>query len=166
MRDSGHGEAGDHPAAAPAADPNAVYALGRSSGESDRLHRQADELRPESEALVERAGLGPGDRAIDVGCGPRGILDLLAERVLPGGLVVGLDADAAHVAMASEFVAGRGLDHVEVVLADARDTGIESGSFDLVHARMLLINLPEPLEALDRDGAARTSRGLGRRDRA
>lgn len=89
MGDSGYGEAGDHPAAAAAVDPNAVYALGRSSGESDRLYRQADELRPESEALVERAGLGAGDRAIDVGCGPRGILDLLAERVSPSGLVVG-----------------------------------------------------------------------------
>ena len=58
MGDSGYREAGDHPAAAAAVDPNAVYALGRSSGESDRLYRQADELRPESEALVERAGLG------------------------------------------------------------------------------------------------------------
>ena len=148
MGDSGYGEAGDDPAAAAAVDPNAVYALGSSSGESERLYRQADELRSESEAVVERAGLGAGDRAIDVGCGPRGILDLLAERVSPGGLVVGLDADAAHVALAAEFVAGRGLDQVELVLADARDTGIESGSFDFVHARTLLVNLPEPLEAL------------------
>jgi ubiquinone/menaquinone biosynthesis C-methylase UbiE len=147
--DFGDGDAGDQAAAdATAVDPNAVYALGRSSGESDRLTRQADELRPESEALVERTGLGPGDRAIDVGCGPRGILDLLAERVSPGGSVVGLDADAALVAMASEFAASRGLDHVELVLADARDTGIESGSFDVVHARTLLINIPEPLEAM------------------
>jgi ubiquinone/menaquinone biosynthesis C-methylase UbiE len=146
--DSDYREAGDHPAAATAIDPNAVYALGRSSGESDRLSRQADELRSESEALVERAGLGAGDRAIDVGCGPRGILDLLAERVSPSGSVVGLDADAALVGMAAEFVASRGLHHVELVLADARDTGLESGSFDLVHARTLLINVPEPLEAL------------------
>jgi ubiquinone/menaquinone biosynthesis C-methylase UbiE len=146
--DFGDGDAGDGAGAAGAVDPNAVYALGRSSGESDRLSRQADELRPESETLVERTGLGAGDRAIDVGCGPRGILDLLAERVSPGGSVVGLDADAALVATASEFVASRGLDHVELVLADARATGIESGSFDLVHARTLLINIPEPLEAM------------------
>ena len=50
--------------------------------------------------------------------------------------------------MAAEFVASRGLDHVELVLADACDTGIETGSFDLVHARTLLINVPEPPEAL------------------
>jgi SAM-dependent methyltransferase len=38
-------------------------------------------------------------RAIDLGCGPRGILDLLAERVSPGGQVVGLDADPRTLIM-------------------------------------------------------------------
>src|SRR5262249_50956808 len=142
-------EAGGVPVpAAPADDPNQVYALGSSTGESGRLQRQADELRPESAALLDRCGLRLGDSAIDVGCGPRGIIDLLAERVLPGGRVVGLDADPAHVAMAAEFVASRGLRGVETVLADARETGIESSSFDLVHARTLLVNVPEPEEVL------------------
>ena len=45
----------------------------------------------------------------DLGCGPRGILDLLAERVSPGGRVVGVDTDPALVAMAAEFVAARRL---------------------------------------------------------
>ena len=129
-------------------DPNAVYALGSSSGESARLQRQAEELAPDSAVLLDSVGLRPGDSAIDLGCGPRGVIDLLAERVAPGGRVVGLDADPAHVAMASEFVASRGLSEVEVVCGDARDTGLESGSFDLVHARTLLITVPQPAEVL------------------
>lgn len=129
-------------------DPNAVYALGSSSGESVRLQRQAEELAPESTALLDSVGLRPGDSAIDLGCGPRGVIDLLAERVAPGGRVVGLDADPAHVAMASEFVASQGLSDVEVVRGDARDTGLESGSFDLVHGRTLLITVPQPAEVL------------------
>ena len=131
-----------------AADPNAVYALGRSSAESERLRRQADELAPESAELLDPVPLRAGDSAIDVGCGPRGVVDLLSERVSPGGRVVGLDANPAHVAMASEFAAQSGLKDVEFVCADARDTGIESDSFDVVHARALLINLPEPAEVL------------------
>jgi len=131
-----------------AADPNAVYALGRSSAESERLQRQADELAPESAELLDRVPLRAGDSAIDVGCGPRGVVDLLSERVSPDGRVVGLDANPAHVAMAAEFAARSGLRDVEFVCADARDTGIESDSFDLVHARALLINLPEPPEVL------------------
>lgn len=58
--------------------------------------------------------------------------------------MVGLDADAGHAAMAAEFAAARGLTGVEIVVADARRTGLPSGSFDLVHARTLLTNVPDP----------------------
>ena len=126
----------------------AAYPLGSSAGESARLQRQADELAPDSAALLDRVGLRPGQSAIDLGCGPRGILDLLAGRVAPGGRVVGLDADPAHTAMAAAFVSDRRLTGVEIVTADACHTGLPSGSFDLVHARTLLVNLPEPAQAV------------------
>lgn len=125
-----------------------VYALGRDQGESARLHRQADELLADSAALLDQVGLRPGQRAIDLGCGPRGIIDLLAERVGPGGHVVGLDADPAHIAMAREFAARQGLGVVQIVSADARRTGLPSGSFDLVHARTLLVTVPDVAEVL------------------
>jgi ubiquinone/menaquinone biosynthesis C-methylase UbiE len=128
-------------------DPNAFYPLGSSSGESARLQRQAEELAADSAALLDRVGLRPGQRAIDLGCGPRGILDMLAERVAPAGRVVGLDSDPAHAAMAAEFAAARSLNGVEVITADARNTGLPAGAFDLVHARTLLVNLAEPAEA-------------------
>lgn len=131
-----------------AEDPNAVYALGSSSAESARLQRQADELAPYSIELLDRVGLRPGDSAIDVGCGPRGVLELLSERVSPGGRVIGLDADPRHVEMASELVEKRAMSHVEIVCADARNSGLEPGSFDLVHARTLLTTVPEPAAML------------------
>jgi ubiquinone/menaquinone biosynthesis C-methylase UbiE len=93
-------------------------------------------------------GLRPGQSAIDLGCGPRGILELLAERVAPGGQVVGLDANSGHVAMAREFTARRGLEAVHVLAADASHTGLPTGSFDLVHARTLLVTVPEPGKVL------------------
>jgi ubiquinone/menaquinone biosynthesis C-methylase UbiE len=154
MSDSDFGAGSPEPGVEPPSpaaavdDPNAVYALGSSSGESARLQRQAEELAPDSAVLLDGVGLRPGDSAIDLGCGPRGVIDLLAERVAPGGRVVGLDADPAHVAMASEFVASQGLSDVEVVCGDARDTGLEPGSFDLVHGRTLLITVPQPAEVL------------------
>jgi SAM-dependent methyltransferase len=125
-------------------DASAVYALGSSPGESARLQRQAEELAADSAALLDRVGLRPGQAAIDLGCGPRGILDLLAGRVAPAGRVVGLDADPAHAAMAAGFAVRRGLSGVEIITADARSTGLPAGSFDLVHARTLLVNLPDP----------------------
>jgi len=140
------GEAIGSAAGATGQDASAVYALGSSQGESARLQRQAGELAADSAALLDRVGLRPGQSAIDLGCGPRGVLDLLAGRVAPAGRVVGLDSDPAHAAMAAWFVAERGLGGVEVVTADARSTGLPPGSFDLVHARTLLVNLSEPGE--------------------
>jgi SAM-dependent methyltransferase len=69
---------------------------------------------------------------------------LLAGRVAPAGRVVGLDADPAHAAMAAEFAAAQALSGVEVITADASSTGLPTGSFDLVHARTLLVNVPDP----------------------
>lgn len=135
---------------AAAAMPSAtdVYALGRDPAESARLQRQSEELRPDSAALLDRVGIGPGQSAIDLGCGPSGIIELLSEWVSPGGRVVGLDADPVHVAMARQLAAARRLSDVEIVAADARHTGLPPGSFDLVHARTLLVNVPEPAEVV------------------
>jgi len=129
-------------------DPNSVYSLGASAGESERLKRQADELAGESEALLDRVQLQPGDSAIDLGCGPRGIIELLHARVSPGGRVVGLDSDPLHVAMASELAASLGLDDVDIIQADARCTELPAGVFDLVHARTLLVTVPNPADVL------------------
>ena len=142
MAESGPLPAGPGPKA------TAIYALGSSHGESARLQRQAAELAGDSAALLDRVGLRPGHSAIDLGCGPRGIIELLAARVSPGGRVAGLDADPVHTAMAAEFAAGRGLGGVEIMTADARHTGLPSGSFDLVHARTLLVNVPQPAEVV------------------
>jgi SAM-dependent methyltransferase len=93
-------------------------------------------------------GLKPGQRAIDLGCGPSGILQLLSDRVAPGGRVVGVDADPTHVTMARRFGEEHGLRNVDIVAADARRTGLPAGSFDLVHARTLLVNVPDPAEII------------------
>lgn len=129
-------------------DPNAVYSLGASVGETSRLQGQADELLAATTILLDRTPLGEGDAAIDLGCGPVGILELLSNRVGPSGRVVGVDADPTHTAMAAEMVATRMLGNVEVLVADARQTGLPSSSFDVVHARTLLINVPEPSDVV------------------
>jgi SAM-dependent methyltransferase len=147
--DRKHGMTGtEGRAAGTGPDAAGVYALGSDPAESARLQRQSDELRPEGAALLERLALLPGQSAIDLGCGPRGIIDLLSAAVSPGGHVVGLDANPQHVAMAGEYARQNGLANVEVVAADARHTGLPSGSFDLVHARTLLVTIPDPAEVV------------------
>jgi ubiquinone/menaquinone biosynthesis C-methylase UbiE len=125
-----------------------VYALGANAAETARLRGQSEELRPEAEALLAAVSLRPGQTAIDLGCGPSGILDLLAAAVSPGGRVVGLDADIAHVEAARQHADRCGLPGVEVVTGDARHVGLPADGFDLVHARALLVTIPAPEEVV------------------
>ena len=86
---------GDEAAARPR---GPAYALGSSPAELDRLRRQSAELAGHSTMLLDRAGLCPGQAAADLGCGPNGILGLLADRVGPAGRVTGLEIDPASIA--------------------------------------------------------------------
>ena len=121
----------------------AVYALGSSPAERDRLRSQSDELRGRSAELLDRVGVAEGWSAIDLGCGPSGVIDLLAERVGPRGRVTALDINPANVVLAREFAAERGLTNADIAEGDARQTGLTSDSYDLAHARTLLINIPD-----------------------
>jgi len=98
--------------------------LGHSRVEQSRLKRQAEELRQESNSLFDRVGLRSGGRAIDIGCGPQGVLDLLSERVGSTGLVVGIERDDKSVAAARQFAAGRALKNVKVLQGDAAAVGL------------------------------------------
>jgi len=123
------------------------YFLGDTLSEQDRLVAQAEGFEREARWLLDRIGIQPRWRALDVGCGPIGILPLLAERVGPQGAVVGLEREPRFAAMARSMVAKRGLSNVEVVQADANASGLPKESFDFAHERLVLILRPNP-EAL------------------
>src|ERR1700687_1840679 len=120
------------------------YLLGHSANDEERLRRLPRELAADSSRFLGQLGIQPGDRAVDIGCGPQGILDLLSERVGPNGKVVGVERNEATVQLAREFIARRQLRNVEVLQADAKATGLPRVLFDVVHARLVLVNVPEP----------------------
>ena len=120
------------------------YLLGHSKREQRRLRRQAEELRQESAWLFDRLDLRSGGRALDLGCGPQGVLDLLAERVGPTGHVLGIDRNYESVAAARQFAACRALKNVKVLQRDAAAVGLPGDIFNLVHARLVLVNVPNP----------------------
>jgi SAM-dependent methyltransferase len=120
------------------------YLLGRSGGEEGRLKRQIADLSPDSDAQLEKIGIKPGERVVDIGCGPGGVLHLLGKRVGPTGSVLGIDRSARFVEAARHFAADLGLTQVEVREGDAYDTGLPRRSFDGAHMRLVLVNLPRP----------------------
>src|SRR5581483_1893676 len=126
---------------------NRRYLLGDSPAEIRHLVEQARVYTPEADELLDRIDLAPGAVVIDVGCGVMGILHLLAARVGPTGRVVGLDRELRMVEAGRQLAGERGL-QVELIEADATATGLNDGSFDLVHSRTLLLNVPKPEEIL------------------
>jgi SAM-dependent methyltransferase len=122
----------------------ADYSLGVDDSERTRLLAQCALHRAEAGQLLDRVGLRPGDRALDLGCGPLGVLDLLAERVGATGRVVGLDREARYLAIARQELDTRGLSGVQLASGDATASGLPAGSFDVVHERLVLNNVPNP----------------------
>jgi ubiquinone/menaquinone biosynthesis C-methylase UbiE len=118
------------------------YVLGGTLTEQERLIVQAQGLEAPARSLLDRISIKPGARAVDVGCGPIGILNLLSERVGSEGAVLGVEREARFAEMARAEVGRRGLRNVEVINADALKTGLARNSYDVVHERLMLINLP------------------------
>ena len=118
-------------------EPQHFYPLERRPGEIERLHAQGDALIADTSIMLDRIGVAPGWRCLDLGCGPRGITDLLSTRVGPTGRVVGLDADLVFLDHARHHSNSRGFVNVEFVTSDVFRTGLPAGSFDLVHTRFV-----------------------------
>jgi ubiquinone/menaquinone biosynthesis C-methylase UbiE len=97
--------------------------------------------------MLLQAGLRPGMRVADLGCGVGMVTNLLAELVGPTGSVVGVDVSAEQIAQARESLPA-GSSNVTFVEASATDTGLPRETFDLVYCRFLLLHLSEPAQAL------------------
>jgi SAM-dependent methyltransferase len=119
----------------------------RLPGRLDRHVENARVHRPYSAKLLEAIGPGNGWRAIDVGCGPGGILDLLAAWVGADGIVVGLDQLTEQLPAARAFLQTRGGTGVHLLAADARVPALRAGTFDLAHARFVP-NVAEIVESM------------------
>jgi ubiquinone/menaquinone biosynthesis C-methylase UbiE len=120
------------------------YVLGWSDAEQDRLIRQAMILAPLTERLFREAGIGTGQRVLDVGSGVGDVAMLAARLVGPSGEVLGLERNAGYIARATERVSAVGFRNVTFVQADLNDLTID-GLFDAAIGRLILNHLPDPV---------------------
>jgi SAM-dependent methyltransferase len=125
--------------------PNApsTYALRLSDDELGRYRMMAARARAEEGDLWERAGLVPGARVADIGCGPGALLVTLAEVVGPSGHVIGVDADPAAVAAARAALAAARLGASAVAPGEVHEgradaTGLRPRSVDTAVLRHVL----------------------------
>ena len=125
----------------------ADYALGYSRAEPERLTRHAARIAPLTERLFREAGIGPGQRVLDLGSGLGDVAMLLARMVSPSGEVVGIERDLSSMARAKERVAEAGFRNVTFLQTDASKFSSDR-PFDAVVGRFILMFLPDPVGVL------------------
>jgi SAM-dependent methyltransferase len=98
-------------------------------------------------AALDAAGVRPGERVIDVGCGCGGTVLGLAERVGPAGSVLGVDVSRPMLDRAGARVRALGLGQVRLELADAAAYPFQPASADLVFSRFGVMFFHDPAAA-------------------
>ena len=98
-------------------------------------------LHPGRLHAIERMGLQPGDRVLEVGVGT-GINTSLYPSYCH---MTGVDLSSSMLEKARERVAREGLRHVRLLEMDAQDLKFEDDTFDIVYAPYLVSVVPDPL---------------------
>jgi ubiquinone/menaquinone biosynthesis C-methylase UbiE len=123
------------------------YALSYTDSEQERLIRQAAMIGPVTERFFRQAGIGLGQRVLDLGSGMGDVAMLVAQLVGPSGEVVGIERDANSIARAQARVAEAGLHNVSFVNTDVNNV-TDDQPFDAAVGRLILQFLPDPIGVL------------------
>jgi ubiquinone/menaquinone biosynthesis C-methylase UbiE len=124
-----------------------TYVLGHADSEVRRLLLQARLYDDYTEHALRLAGLRPGMRVLDVGCGPGDVSFVAARLVGPEGMVLGVDSAADIVELARSRAAEQGVLSVrfeQLALADL----VVDEPVDAVIGRLILMHVPDPVATL------------------
>lgn len=95
-----------------------------------------------TQKTLDRIGLQPGQRVLEIGPGPGRLLIPAAHRVLPGGEVVGLDIQPGMIERLKTRAAQAGVSNLTALLGDATQPNVPSDSFDVVFLCTVLGEIP------------------------
>lgn len=130
-------------------DSGSTYVLGHEDAEVQRLLLQGRLYDDYTEHALRLAGLQPGMRVVDIGCGPGDVSFVAGRLVGPTGSVLGVDAAPEMIALATARADERGLSTVHF-----RQSGIDALELDepvdAVIGRLILMHLPDPAASLRR----------------
>jgi SAM-dependent methyltransferase len=115
----------------------AEYVLDNAGLETEQRFESLESCwDPVTIAHLERIGVAPGWSCLEVGAGGGSIGAWLGARVGADGTVLVTDIDL-------RWIAGTLPPNVEVLRHDIVSEQLDAGRFDLVHARLVLLHLPE-----------------------
>lgn len=137
---------------------DSAYSLEVGRRDGERLALVNRYLNPGSERLLRAAGLAPGMRVLDVGCGQGQMAHFVAREVGPTGQVVGVDASAAQLEIAAASCPHP--ERTRWLRCVADDLAAAGAGFDLVYCRLLLMHVGDPVAVLKEMGRVLRPGGL------
>lgn len=120
------------------------YVLGTHDAEIGRLHLQHGIWRELVHDCWRRAGIGAGQRIIDIGCGPGFASVDLADVVGDKGEVIGIERSERFIAHAQALCASRELKNVAFLHADVMLDALSVQDADAIWCRWLAIFVSDP----------------------
>ena len=124
-------------------DAKYIFAESQYNQEQERLQKIQQVCDRSTKELILATGLTAGWRCLEVGAGAGSIMKWMADLVGKAGTVVAVDID-------TRFIANTKSSNVEVIEADIKQFSGLSNSFDLIHARYVLIHLVDFQVALSK----------------
>ena len=125
------------------------YLLGHTRNELQRLEFQGRYWGAISLEVLRQAGIAPGMRVLDLGCGAGDFSLLAANLVGPSGSVLGIDRSPAAVKRATERAALSNARQVRFQVSDVESINL-SLEFDAVIGRFVLMYVADPTTTLRR----------------
>lgn len=110
----------------------------------DRFDALAALYDPVTSGHFDTLGVGEGWRCLEVGAGGGSVVRHLADRVGPTGRVLATDIEPRFLEPL------RDLGNVDVARHDVAADPLPDADFDLIHARLVLVHVPERLAAIRR----------------
>jgi ubiquinone/menaquinone biosynthesis C-methylase UbiE len=98
--------------------------------------------------VLDRVGVRPGERVLELGPGPGAFTVDAVRRVGPGGRLIAVDIQPEMIAQVEQRAREAGLTNVEAHVAGAYDLPLEDGSVDRVFLVTVLPEIPDQARAL------------------
>ena len=124
-----------------------TYVLGHADVEVQRRLLQGRLYNDYTEHALRLAGLRPGMRVLDIGCGPGDVSFVAARLVGQSGTVLGVDAAPAMIELARARAVEKGFSTVHFMQSTIDAIALDE-PVDAVIGRLILMHLPDPAATL------------------
>lgn len=136
-----------------------TYVLGHNDAEIERLKRQSDFYAPLTAQALRFAGITPGMRVLDAGCGAGDVSLLMSQAVGPTGEVIAVDNAPQAIATASSRLGALGVDNVHFIESDLATLQLDA-PVDAIVGRLILMHVPDPVAVLRNLTSSLTRSGI------